>query len=230
MLRPLPLMYENTDRFDKVLNAYMLGDSLLVGAFDMHIPLPDGRWVDYFTGDVYEGGVDIDYITPKGIGGALFVRSGDIIVTMKVQRYILERAHEYRIDLYPDTRPSAYELYEDDGFTEDYKNGGYATTRIESSGIENGKLTLTLYPREGGFAGRPDNGHDIMRNSIPKIAPMAPESDMDVLVHTKAAVSAVTCNGEAIAFTTCEGGICFTARAALRENAPAAYELIFEQA
>ena len=230
MLRPLPLVYEGTDRFDKVLNAYMLGDSLLVGAFDMHIPLPDGRWVDYFTGDVYEGGVDIDYTTPEGIGGALFVRSGDMIVTMKAQRYILERAHEYRIDLFPDTRASAYELYEDDGFTEDYKDGGYATTRIESSGIENGRLTLTIHPRKGGFAGRPDNGHDIMKNSIPRIAPMAPQGDMEVLVHTKSAISAVTYNGESVAFTACPEGICFKATAALHESAPAAYELIFEQA
>ena len=208
----------------------LLGDSLLVGAFDMHLPLPDGRWVDSFTGDVYEGGVDIDYTAPEGIGGALFVRSGDIIVTMKTQRYILERAHEYRIDLYPDARASAYELYEDDGFTEDYKNGGYATTRIESSGIENGKLTLTVHPRKGGFAGRPDNGHDIMKNSIPRIAPMAPQGDMDVLVHTKATVSAVTYGGEDIAFTVCPEGIRFTARAALHESAPAAYVLTFAEA
>jgi hypothetical protein len=67
-----------------------------------------------------------------------------------------------------------------------------------------------------------------MKNSIPKISPMAPESDMDVLVHTKAKVTAVTCNGEAIAFTACPEGISFTAKAALFESAPAAYEMVFE--
>ena len=225
MLRPLPLMYEGTDRFDKVLNAYMLGDSLLVGAFDMHIPLPEGRWVDYFTGDIYEGDTDIDYTTPEGIGGALFVRSGDIIVTMKPQRYILERAHQYRIDLFPDTRASSYELYEDDGFTEDYKKGGYAKTRIESSGVKDGRVTLTVYPRTGDFAGRPDNGHDIMKNSIPKIPPMLPQGDMDVVIHTKKAVSAVSLNGTPIAFTACPEGICFKVDAALHESGTLAYEV-----
>ena len=229
MLRPLPLVYEGTDRFDKVLNAYMLGDSLLVGAFDMHIPLPEGRWVDYFTGDIYEGDTDIDYKTPEGIGGALFVRSGDIIVTMKPQRYILERAHQYRIDLFPDTRASSYELYEDDGFTEDYKNGGYAQTRIESSGVKDGKLTLTVYPRTGGFAGRPDNGHDIMKNSIPNIPEMQPQGDMDVIVHTKKGVSAVSLNGAPIAFTACPEGVCFKVDAALHASGLLAYEVTFAE-
>ena len=191
----------------------------------MHIPLPEGRWVDYFTGDIYEGDTDIDYTTPEGIGGALFVRSGDIIVTMKPQRYILERAHQYRIDLFPDTRASSYELYEDDGFTEDYKKGGYAKTRIESSGVKDGRVTLTVYPRTGDFAGRPDNGHDIMKNSIPKIPPMLPQGDMDVVIHTKKAVSAVSLNGTPITFTACPEGICFKVDAALHESGTLAYEV-----
>lgn len=228
MLRPLSLMYEDTDRFDNVLNAYMLGDSLLVGAFDMHIPLPEGRWVDYFTGKIYEGNTDIDYVIPEGKGGALFVRSGDIIVTMKPQRYILERAHEYCIDLFPDTRPSSYALYEDDGFTEDYKKGGFAETRIESSGIENGKLTLTVYSREGGFAGRPDNGHDILENSIPKVAPMGEQGDMDVFIHTERGIRSVTLDGEPIDFTTAPEGVRFTVDAALHASKTLAYEISFD--
>ena len=67
-----------------------------------------------------------------------------------------------------------------------------------------------------------------MKNSIPHIPPMAPGGDMEVRIHTKGKVTAVTYNGEAIAFTACEEGICFTAKAALHESAPAAYELIFE--
>lgn len=228
MLRPLPLVYEGTDRFDKTMNAYMLGDSLFVGAFDMHIPLPEGRWVDYITGEVYEGGVDIDYQPPKGLGGALFVRSGDVIVTMKPQRYILEHAHEYRIDLFPDDRASAYELYEDDGFTEDYKNGGYATTRIESSGVKNGAVTLTVYPREGGFGGRPENGHNIMKNSIPKISPMGEVNDMTAVIHTKKTVTSVTLGGKGVDFTTCPEGITFTVDAALHADKAVAYEITFE--
>ena len=199
ILRPLPLVYEGQG-YENVNNAYMLGDNLFVGAFDMHFPLPEGEWVDYFTGEIYEGGREIDYV-PKGLtSGALFVKNGAVVVTMKPQKYILEKDHEYIVNLYPSEASGESAIYEDDGFTFDYENGGYALTEIKSSGIQNSRLTLTVEKRKGEFSGRPDNGHDLHKNSIPKIDGIRPLSDLKVVIHGKHATS-VTLDEEKLPFS-----------------------------
>lgn len=179
ILRPLVLAYEDDVSFDDVQNAYMLGDDLYVGAFDMNLTLPQGKWVDYFTGKVYEG--DIHYEIPEGKGGALFARAGSIIGTMKPQLYINECEHEYVIKVFPggDAR---FELYEDDGFSLGYENGEGATTLFEMNNNTDG-FDFTVNMREGSFDGRPDNGHDILNNSIPKIDGMKPVRDIEIEIH-----------------------------------------------
>jgi alpha-glucosidase (family GH31 glycosyl hydrolase) len=225
ILRPLPLVYEGKG-FENVNNAYMLGDNLFVGAFDMHFPLPEGEWVDYFTGEIYEGGKEIDY-EPKGLtSGALFVKNGAVIVTMKPQKYILEKDHEYIVNLYPSEVPGESAIYEDDGFTFDYENGGYALTEIKSSGIQNGRLTLTVGKREGDFAGRPDNGHNLHKNSIPKIEGIRPLSDLKVVIHGKHATS-VMLAGAKLPFAFDNKDTVFFISAEQRADAPLAIEIEF---
>ena len=81
--------------------------------------------------------------------------------------------------------------------------------------------------REGGFEGRPENGHDIMKNSIPKISPIAPVSDMTAVIHTKKTVHAVTLGNKAIDFTTCPEGITFLVEADLHTEGQLAYRIAF---
>ena len=223
VLRPLPLVYD-TDRFDDVKNAYMLGDSLYVGAFDMNLKLPDGNWVDYFTGKVYSG--NIEYEIPEGRGGALLAREGSIIATMKPQKYILEKQHDYVVKVFPGAA-SEFELYEDDGFTRDYEKGLYATTKFIASG-ENAKgFEFTVCARKGSFPGRPDNGHDLVNNSIPEIKPMLPVRDMTVEILGRD-VADIKLNGESVAFETESGVIRFTVPAALHALGDLGYNIIYK--
>ena len=218
MLRPLVLLHgDTTDRYDGVKNAYMLGDSLFVGAFDMNLSLPEGKWIDYFTGDVYEGGKDIFYNCPDGIGGALFVKAGSVIVTMTPQNYILEREHEYIVNLYPSEEGGETSIYEDDGYTYDYENGGYALTKIISSGISASALTLTVKAREGSFEGRPNNGHNMTSNSIPKISPISKAGDLKIVIHG-ARPESVTLDGENIPFDFDGESSLFTLDASYRDR------------
>lgn len=217
MLRPLPLIYSETDRYDSKKNEYMLGDSLLVGVFDMRISLPEGRWIDYFTGELYEGGQDITYAPQKGIGGALLVKSGALIVTMKPQKYLLEKQHEYTVDLYPDADSSRTAIYEDDGYTFDYEKDGCALTEILSSGISHSELVLSIKKRTGAFGGRPDNGHDIRSNSIPFIQGIKPVTDITVRIKGKIP-KRITLLGSEIEFTRDGSDACFTVEAVLRER------------
>lgn len=223
MLRPLPLMYEDTDRFDHVKNAYMLGDNFYVGVFDMHLILPPGRWIDYFTGIVYEG--EIDYDIPCGRGGALFIRAGSVIVTMEPQKYILEKAHEYRIEVFPGGN-STFQLYEDDGFTYDYQSGKYALTDITLCENTDGAV-LTVHKRTGGYPGREDNGHDILHNSIPHIPTMDTVHDITVILHGNAPCAVTLC-GKPVDFTAAEGMVQWILPAAIHASGDAVYNIQYE--
>ncbi len=196
ILRPLPLVYEETDRFDGVTNAYMLGDSFYVGAFDMDLKLPDGKWIDYFTGKEYEG--DIFYEIPEGKGGALFAKAGSVIGTMVPQRYINECEHNYIIKIFPGANAS-FDLYEDDGFSFGYESGEYAETHFELCDHGNEGFELTVGMRSGTYSGRPDNGHDIFYNSIPEIKAIQPVSDMKISIKAEN-ITSVTLNGESVPF------------------------------
>lgn len=218
VMRPLPMMYENTDRYDDVHNAYMLGDSLYVGAFDMNLKLPDGEWVDYFTGKVYAG--DISYETANGYAGALFVKKGSILATMQPQQYILEKEHDYIVRVYSGA-DATFELYEDDAFTYDYEKGGYAETRFEWK-EESG--TLAVYRRKGSFEGRPNNGYDILNSSVPKIDGIRPVRDMQIRIYGKSPKT-ISLNGSAVEFTVCEGYVEFTLPAGLHEKEDLFYQI-----
>lgn len=196
IMRPLPLMYEDDPRFYNIKNAYMLGDKLYVGIFDMKLSLPEGEWVDYWNNDVYEG--DIEYDIPKGKSGALFAKRGSVFVTMRPQKYVMEKEHDYIIKVYPGG-DDTFTLYEDDGFTYDYCEGKCAKTLIEMTESDNDSFMLTIRKREGDYSGREDNGHDITRNSIPEIKPLAPVGDITVEINARI-LSGVYINGNAVEF------------------------------
>ena len=48
---------------------------------------------------------------------------------------------------------NTYTLYEDDGISRDYENGGFATTRLQYTQT-GGKATVTVHPAEGGYNGQ----------------------------------------------------------------------------
>ena len=204
VMRPLPMLYEDTTRYDDVHNAYMFGDSLYVGAFDMQLKLPEGEWVDYFTGKIYTG--DIDYEIPEGYAGALLVKKGSIIPTMKPQQYILEKEHDYIVRVYAGGN-AEISLYEDDAFTYDYEKGGYAETKFTWTESKD-SCKLGVYRRIGDFGGRPNNGHDRINNSIPKIDGIKPVRDMEIRLYGKTPNS-ISLGEKEVPFTICEGYVSF---------------------
>ena len=224
VVRPLPLAYPGTDRFDNVKNAYMLGDSLYVAAFDMELDLPDGKWYDYFDDNrVYEG--KVTYERTPGHGGALLAKAGSVIVTMVPQQYVLEKEHEYILRVYPGGDGETV-LYEDDQHTYGYLDGEFATTRIALTdrGAEGYDLSIAL--REGSYPGRPDNGHDHIANSIPRIDPMPPVRDMTVRLAGPIPTS-VTLDGAPVAVAVEDDHATFTVPADLHALRPLTYRISY---
>lgn len=222
VMRPLPMICGESDHYDDVHNAYMLGDSFYVGAFDMHLKLPAGEWVDYFTGKTYQG--DVEYEIADGYAGALLVKKGSIIATMLPQQYILEKEHDYMIRVYTGG-DGAFSLYEDDAFTYDYEQGGFAETKFAWTEGENSG-SLSVYRRQGSFDGRADNGHDIINNSIPKIGGIKPVRDMTIRIYG-ATPRSVRLGEEEIPFTVCDGYAEFTVSAQAHEQRDLFYKVEF---
>ena len=224
VVRPLPLAYPETDRFDGTKNAYMLGDSLYVAAFDMSLDLPDGRWYDYFNDSrIYEG--KAEYALTEGRGGALLAKAGSVVVTMAPQQYILEREHDYILRVYPGGDGRAV-IYEDDQYTYGYESGEFATTEITLRDGGDAGYTLTVGMREGSFPGRPDNGHNHHDNSIPRIDPMGPVRDMTVYLAGPVPTS-VRLGGEEVALETVDGRATFKIPAALHEKEELVYSIVY---
>lgn len=117
------------------------------------IYLPEGEWVDYFTGDVYQGGCIINNFAAPLWKLPVFVKKGAIIPMVHPNNNVHEINPNLRIyELYPDGH-SEFTEYDDDGVTEQYRAGRSVTTLIRSDVNAKGDLTVTVEPAQGDFEG-----------------------------------------------------------------------------
>lgn len=219
--RALSLMYPDKPEYDYVANCYMFGDSFLVAVFDMKVTLPEGKWIDYFTGEVYDGGRVIDYKKPDGRGGALMVKAGSVFCTMDYQKWIEKKIPDnYHISVYPGA-DAEFVLYEDDGYTYDYAQGAVAKTRIAIENSAEEGFDLKLEKREGSFPGREKAADAIP--STPDIPAMADVTSFDVSVFGKA--KSVTVNGAPVEFRIEDGRTVFNVAKDDHENSQLVYHI-----
>ncbi|MDR0766449.1 MAG: DUF5110 domain-containing protein [Odoribacteraceae bacterium] len=116
------------------------------------IYLPPGYWIDYFTGERYEGDRVINGFDAPLWKLPVFVKEGAIIPVTAPHNNpseILPGARAY--DVYPGASGSFLE-YDDDGVSEEYKEGKGTTTLVETS-TDRGLLTVTVHPTAGDFNG-----------------------------------------------------------------------------
>lgn len=119
------------------------------------IYLPEGQWVDYFSGEVFEGNRIINNYAAPLWKLPVFVKKGAIIPLANPNNNVSEIAKDKRIvEFYPFEK-SSFNLYDDDGNTEAYKYGKGAITSITSEVI-NDKAVLSIAQTEGSFAGMED--------------------------------------------------------------------------
>lgn len=117
------------------------------------IYLPKGLWVDYFTGDEYEGNQVINSFSCPVWKLPVFVKRGAIIPMTNPNNNVSGINKELRIyEVYP-YKSSSFKEYDDDGVTEAYKNGKGAYTLIESEVDEKDRVTLTIHPAQGDYNG-----------------------------------------------------------------------------
>ncbi len=116
------------------------------------IYLPKGVWIDYFSGNQYEGGRIINNFKAPVWKLPVFVKSGAIIPMTHPNNNVAEINKGLRIyEVYPSGN-SSFTEYDDDGFTEAYKQGKVVTTLISSS-VNNNTATITVHPAKGDYDG-----------------------------------------------------------------------------
>ena len=117
------------------------------------IYLPEGKWVDYFTGEVYEGNCIVNNFAAPLWKLPVFVKSGAILPLTTPNNNVKEINRNLRIyEIYPDGN-SSFTEYDDDGVTEAYRRGEGSTTLIESNVDAKNKVTVTVHPTKGHFKG-----------------------------------------------------------------------------
>lgn len=139
------------------LYEYMFGDEILVapvyekGATIQKVFLPDGKWVNYWTGEQVRGNTGHTVAAPLN-QIPLFIRQGAII-PMRQYASSVERGNNntLMLHIYPGEN-GKFSLVEDDGTSNDYLRSLYATTALE---LENGPTTthLKIQPVTGHYKG-----------------------------------------------------------------------------
>ena len=116
------------------------------------IYLPEGNWIDYFTGDLYQGGRILNNFEAPLWKLPLFVKQGAILPMTTAHNNVGQMDKHLRVyELYPGGNTEFTE-YDDDGVSEAYRSGQYATTRIRSV-VEGADLNVYVEPVQGSFAG-----------------------------------------------------------------------------
>ena len=114
------------------------------------IYLPEGNWVDYFTGNVYEGGRIINNYEAPLWKLPLFIKQGAILPMTDAHNNVNEMKNDLRIyEVYPFGQ-SEFTEYDDDGITENYRLGVGSTTLIAQN-VEGDVANIHIYPTEGNF-------------------------------------------------------------------------------
>ena len=122
-----------------------------------NIYLPEGEWIDYFTGEKYSGECIINSFDAPLWKLPVFVKNGAIIPMANPNNNVSEINKNLRIyELYP-SGTSVFTEYDDDGVSEEYRLGAGVTTLIESTVDSKNKVTVTIYPSIGDFEGFVNN-------------------------------------------------------------------------
>lgn len=117
------------------------------------IYLPEGQWIDYFTGDMYEGGKIYNSFDAPLWKLPVFVRNGAIIPLANPNNNVSEINPNLRIyEIYPHGDTS-FTTYDDDGVTEEYRAGKGVRTLVESRADSRNNVTVTVHPAVGDFKG-----------------------------------------------------------------------------
>ena len=184
IFRAMPLAFPDDEKCYTLTHQYMLGEELLVNAFEPDVYLPAGEWIDYWTGERHTGPKEFVYEPPADRGGALFVREGAIIPMWPLMQYVGQKpVDEVTLDIFPGA-DAEFTLYEDDGISYAYEEGSVATTEFRVAPQQQ-SLCVQIGKRAGRFQG------------------MDPRPSFLLKVHTRLTAAEVALDGKPLPHAPC---------------------------
>ncbi len=155
MLRPMPLEFQDDKKCLELSNQYMFGEYIMLSAYTNHIYLPEGEWIDYWTGQEYAGPYEItDYLPPEERGGGFFIKKGAIIPKWRARDFITQYGEEeIELHFYPKGK-SEYVFREDDGESLDYETNISCHTLITCELVED-VVSIHIGKRCGEYQNKP---------------------------------------------------------------------------
>ena len=153
VMRALWLHHPDDARAVACGDEYLFGRNLLIapvvekGATSRQVYLPRGRWYDFWSNELLEGGRDITREVSLDII-PIYVRAGSILPLGPIKQYTGEKVTDpISISIYPGADDS-FLLYEDDGATFNYRRGEWTGTEIMWNDARQ-SLTLALASGSG---------------------------------------------------------------------------------
>ena len=156
-MRPLILEYPDDPECETLDDQFLLGRDLLAapvmgkGARSREVYLPDGQWLDYWTGERRTGPSRFIMDTPLETM-PLFVRAGAIIPCAEPAAHTAAISRDTLIlDIF--TLPGRHEMahYEDDGGSTAYRDGAFSETTFAFKQSDGG-IEFTAGERTGDYA------------------------------------------------------------------------------
>lgn len=144
-IRPMYYEYPLIEESYNFKNQYFFGSELMVNTITEKINsktklaktkvwLPEGKWIDFFTGKVYDG--DRKLVMYRGIENQVVLAKAGAIIPMN-RDSIIENPEKLDIVVFPG-KDNSFSLYEDDG----KKDESRATTRISASFKQENKIII----------------------------------------------------------------------------------------
>lgn len=167
--RPLiePMYYEYPEAKEayEVPNEYLFGSELIAAPITKPVSrrtrmasadvwLPEGRFTDIFTGQIYKGGQKLRLF--RDTSSIPVLAKEGAILPLSVNDRTNDSTNPQELELYIYRGNGNFTLYEDDGATMHYRDGAFAETAFEVT--ENGgDVTLTVFPAAGDLFVIPQN-------------------------------------------------------------------------
>lgn len=159
IVRPLLFNYQNDKNTYQISDEFLCGDNILVspvieqGASKKLVYLPKGdRWIDYYTGEITDGGNYIIKDAPIDIC-PIYIKVGSIIPEGPEQSFVGQKKDNIlTLNLYlPDDKADfEYSHYIDDGESFDYKSGVYNEYLFEVE-TDSEKINITYTMKSRGY-------------------------------------------------------------------------------
>ena len=139
LVEPMYYPYPENNEAYEVPNQYFFGSELMVAPItkkrnpntnlaEVEVWLPKGRWTDIYTGTIYEGDKKVKMY--RGLESIpVFAKEGAIIpLSTDDRNNDSSNPKDMTIRIYRGT--NTFDLYEDDGESNEFKNGNYAITKF----------------------------------------------------------------------------------------------------